>query len=139
MIDATPDVKFQLWSLHNRFPFVSEKLLNGIFLTHGHIGHYAGLLNLDKAIMNSKNIPVYAMPKMSQFLRDNCPWNELLENLNIDLHNMSDNVVCTLNNIQDGDIVLVDGTFFGGTELPNRDMSKIPHPTIESSLQRFTN
>ena len=186
MIDATPDFKFQLRSLHNQLPFVSEKLLDGIFLTHGHIGHYTGILNLDKAIMNSKNIPVFAMPKMSQFLRDNFPWKGLLENHNIDLYNMSDNVSYALNNrisimpflvphrdeytetvgfqilgpnkkvlyipdidrweqfekidslIQDCDIVLVDGTFFSGNELLGRDMSKIPHPTIESSLLRFS-
>ncbi|MBT3357312.1 MAG: hypothetical protein HN534_00325 [Euryarchaeota archaeon] len=31
----------------------------------------------------------------------------------------------------------IDGTFWNGEELSNRDMSKIPHPTIEESLMRL--
>jgi pyrroloquinoline quinone biosynthesis protein B len=30
---------------------------------------------------------------------------------------------------------LLDGTFFSGKELPGRNMSLVPHPTIESSLE----
>ena len=35
------------------------------------------------------------------------------------------------------DIAYLDGTFFSGDELPGRDMSKVPHPTIASSMTRF--
>lgn len=35
------------------------------------------------------------------------------------------------------DVAYLDGTFFSGDELPGRDMSQIPHPTISSSLERF--
>ena len=30
--------------------------------------------------------------------------------------------------------VLIDGTFFAGNEIPNRDMSEIPHPFIVESM-----
>ena len=35
------------------------------------------------------------------------------------------------------DIALLDGTFWSGGELQGRDMSVVPHPTIEESLQRL--
>ncbi len=35
------------------------------------------------------------------------------------------------------DVALLDGTFFDERELPGRDMTQIPHPTVKSSLQRF--
>lgn len=31
----------------------------------------------------------------------------------------------------------LDATFYNGQELPGRDMSQIPHPTIEQSMERF--
>jgi pyrroloquinoline quinone biosynthesis protein B len=41
------------------------------------------------------------------------------------------------NMIRDCDIALLDGTFLSDRELPGRDMSTIPHPTIEHSVNRF--
>lgn len=35
------------------------------------------------------------------------------------------------------DIALVDGSFFSGDELPGRDMSQIPHPTVQESVELF--
>lgn len=39
--------------------------------------------------------------------------------------------------VRDVDVAYVDGTFFDIAELPNRDMSEIPHPFIVESLARF--
>jgi pyrroloquinoline quinone biosynthesis protein B len=39
--------------------------------------------------------------------------------------------------IRDVDVAYLDGTFFNGDELPNREMSEIPHPFIVESLERF--
>jgi pyrroloquinoline quinone biosynthesis protein B len=36
------------------------------------------------------------------------------------------------------DIALLDGTFYQNGELPGRDMSEVPHPFVEESLQRFS-
>lgn len=36
------------------------------------------------------------------------------------------------------DISLVDATFYDDTELPGRDMSKIPHPLVVDTLQRLS-
>lgn len=35
------------------------------------------------------------------------------------------------------DIALIDGTFFSDQELPDRDMSSIPHPRVVDSVKRF--
>ncbi len=35
------------------------------------------------------------------------------------------------------DYALLDGAFFANGEIPGRDMSQIPHPFIEESLDRF--
>ena len=81
IVDVTPDVNFQLQALiGNAKP--SEKL-DGIFLTHAHMGHYAGLLNFGRESLNSNNIPVYLMPKFFDFISNNGPWDQLIKNDNI--------------------------------------------------------
>ena len=40
--------------------------------------------------------------------------------------------------IQQNDYILIDGTFFGQNEIPNRNMMEIPHPFIVESLERFS-
>jgi len=84
IIDATPNINFQLIDLiGNGDP---SKKLNGIFLTHAHMGHYAGLLNFGRESLNSKNIPLYLMPKFYNFILNNGPWNQLVELNNIKLN-----------------------------------------------------
>jgi len=41
--------------------------------------------------------------------------------------------------LKDVDIAYLDGSFFANGELPNRDMSLIPHPFIVESIARFRN
>ena len=36
------------------------------------------------------------------------------------------------------DFALLDGTFYKNGELPGRDMSEVPHPFVEESLQQFS-
>ena len=86
LIDATPDFASQLHILEN----IHKTKLSGIFLTHAHIGHYSGLLQLGREVMGARDMPVYAMPRMKSFLYENSPWNQLLslENIKIiDLKN----------------------------------------------------
>jgi len=86
LIDATPDFASQLHILEN----IHKTKLSGIFLTHAHIGHYSGLLQLGREVMGAEDMPVYAMPRMKSFLYENSPWNQLLslENIKIiDLKN----------------------------------------------------
>ena len=41
--------------------------------------------------------------------------------------------------ILENDYILIDGTFFGDGEIPNRSMEEIPHPFIIESMERFGN
>lgn len=94
LIDATPNVNHQLKALIGTSN-PSEKL-NGIFLTHAHMGHYSGLLNFGREAMNSKNIPLYLMPRFYNFIQDNGPWNQLVKLENVMLKRIYDREKITL-------------------------------------------
>lgn len=85
MIDATPDFREQLRRLDAILPSATEQPLSGILLTHAHIGHYTGLMFLGHESMAAKNVPVYAMPRMKEFLSRNGPWDQLVQFRNIRL------------------------------------------------------
>ncbi len=58
-------------------------------LTHAHIGHYSGLMFLGKEALGGKSIPVYALPRMRDFLQHNGPWAQLISEKNIDLKHLN--------------------------------------------------
>ena len=90
LFDATPDFPEQLQRLDEAAPSQAGRPgLSGIFLTHAHIGHYAGLMYLGKEVLGAKDVPVYAMPRMSRFLTDNGPWQQLVRLNNIALKPLS--------------------------------------------------
>ena len=85
LFEATPDFKDQLYLLDRAAPTSRRPGLDGIFLTHGHIGHYAGLIHLGREAMGAKGVPVFAMPRMKAFLEKNGPWELLVRLGNIKL------------------------------------------------------
>ncbi len=96
IIDATPD-------LPEQFEFLKQITgdrtndITGIFLTHAHIGHYTGLMYLGRESMSSKDIKVYAMPRMKQMLEQNAPWSQLVGLKNISLQPLADMTDVKLN------------------------------------------
>lgn len=84
VFDATPDIREQLFALQTVAPD-PRYTLAGIFLTHAHIGHYTGLMHLGFEASGSRDVPVYAMPRMLSFLNDNGPWSQLVRYRNIRL------------------------------------------------------
>lgn len=82
LFEASPDFTTQLQQLQESSGITT---LSGIFLTHAHMGHYAGLLQLGREAMGAKGIPVYVMPRMKEFLESNAPWSQLLALGNIQL------------------------------------------------------
>ena len=88
LFEATPDIANQLRHLSNVSHEGSSDVPDGIFLTHAHIGHYTGLMYLGKEAMDSQNIPVFTMPRMSTFLTKNGPWDQLINRNNIKLNNI---------------------------------------------------
>ncbi|MGG8496744.1 MBL fold metallo-hydrolase [Tenacibaculum sp. TC6] len=185
MFDATPDFTKQAKLLTN---YVKEKEVpDGIFLTHGHIGHYTGIMYLGREAMSAAKVPVYAMPRMREYLTNNGPWSQLVSTKNIALQPIQNDTTLMLNQriavtplqvphrdeytetvgymihygkkkalfipdidkwqkwersiveyIKEVDIAFLDATFFKNGEI-NRDMSEVPHPFVEESMQLFEN
>jgi pyrroloquinoline quinone biosynthesis protein B len=69
LVDATPSLPDQLQALTS-----DDQDLAGILLTHGHMGHYTGLLHLGREAMGADDVPVYAMPRMAGLLTGSEPW-----------------------------------------------------------------
>lgn len=100
MLECTPDFREQLHLLDRLAPveFASgTSHLNGILLTHAHIGHYSGLIHLGHEAMGASGIPVYAMPRMTGFLRKSGPWSQLVDLKNIELRALADQQTIALN------------------------------------------
>ncbi|WOK04379.1 MBL fold metallo-hydrolase [Imperialibacter roseus] len=88
MIEATPDFKSQ-WHDLNEKAGLNNTSPDGIFLTHAHVGHYTGLMELGREIMGAASVPVYGMPVMRSFLTQNGPWSQLVALENISLQKLA--------------------------------------------------
>lgn len=97
MIDATPDFRVQLRLLDEIQAPCGTPGLDGILLTHGHIGHYTGLMFLGHESIGAKDVPVYVMPRMHTFLSNHGPWDQLVRYKNIELKSLSAGHVIQLN------------------------------------------
>jgi pyrroloquinoline quinone biosynthesis protein B len=78
LFDATPDFRSQVDTLTGGRP------PDGIFLTHGHIGHYTGLMYLGRESVDAEGVPVYGTERMATFLKNSGPWSLLVSRRNID-------------------------------------------------------
>ena len=94
LFDATPDIVPQLGEILER----SGSKKYSVFLTHAHMGHYTGLAHFGREAANTSKVPVYAMPRMLEFLAKNGPWNQLLKLQNITLNGLEEGVPRTLKN-----------------------------------------
>jgi pyrroloquinoline quinone biosynthesis protein B len=89
LIDATPDLASQLESLNQGRKDVDRfRPVDGILLTHAHVGHYSGLMLLGREALGARGVPVYATPRMARFLRENAPWSQLVALGNVELREM---------------------------------------------------
>jgi pyrroloquinoline quinone biosynthesis protein B len=85
LLDATPALPEQLARLDAVAPSATPPGIDGILLTHGHIGHYTGLMWLGREVMGTHGVPLYVMPRMAQFLTTNGPWSQLVSIGNVSL------------------------------------------------------
>lgn len=96
IFDATPDLPKQFEMLKGKTRDRSNRI-DGIFLTHAHIGHYTGLMFLGRESMNTNAVKVFAMPRMRQMLEQNAPWSQLVSLKNIAIHPLADKTEVRLN------------------------------------------
>jgi pyrroloquinoline quinone biosynthesis protein B len=96
MLDCTPDFPAQLHALDQLAKVPSSPGLDGVLLTHGHIGHYTGLMHLGRESLGASGVPVYAMPRMRALLEASAPW-ELLNRLdNVEIRDLQGGVCVEL-------------------------------------------
>lgn len=88
MFEATPDITYQLNNLNNSI-FQEFLLPESLYITHAHIGHYTGLMYFGREALGSKNLLVKVLPKMSEFLKSNGPWNQLVNINNIEIQKLN--------------------------------------------------
>ncbi|MEL6530245.1 MAG: MBL fold metallo-hydrolase [Pseudomonadota bacterium] len=102
LFDATPAITRQLADLEQATRLDRTKpprpglRIDGVFLTHAHIGHYFGLAYFGREAAGAKDVPVFAMPRMAKFLRSNGPWSQLVELGNIAITEMAEGQVTVL-------------------------------------------
>ncbi|MDX2343074.1 MAG: MBL fold metallo-hydrolase, partial [Acidimicrobiia bacterium] len=106
LLDAGPDFRQHLAELNK-----ADIELEGILLTHGHIGHYTGLMFLGREAMNTQSLPVWAAPRLAEFISSNGPWRQLVDGGNIDLRVLEPNV----------DLALTHQVSAMGFPVPHRD------------------
>lgn len=190
LFDASPAITEQLAILDSIEPLASgseSRLgIDGVFLTHAHMGHYLGLAWLGFEAANPKGIRVYAMPRMAEFLHANGPWSQLVEFGNISISKLRSNSFVLLSPsfavqpllvphrdefsetvgfairtgeqtalylpdldswakleemggvsledlVAEFDNLFIDATFWDDNEL-GRDMSAIPHPRVQATM-----
>lgn len=198
VIDATPDLPAQIAALadvRDAPPDGTDRSpLDGVLLTHAHMGHYLGLAHLGFEAVSTRDLPVWCTPRMAAFLRGNGPWSQLVSLSNVALREVepaamagaaggeradlgdgvtaealavphrdeySDTVAWRLHGprrtvlyvpdvdgweewgegleraLEGVEVAIVDATFYSDHELGDRDVSKIGHPRITESLERF--
>ena len=187
LLDASPDIRSQGRTLleWSGYPEGRETLVDGVAITHAHMGHYAGLLHFGKESANTERLRLIATPSFHSFAASNEPWKSLVSNgtvlpvplvgsVSIDEtmsiagipvpHRADHTDTVGLSIIVDGvptffylpDIddwglwpdvesvlsahkaSLIDATFSSVDELPNRDMSKIRHPLVTDTIERYS-
>ncbi|HEX9943615.1 MAG TPA: MBL fold metallo-hydrolase [Thermoanaerobaculia bacterium] len=89
LVDATPDLPAQIEEINTFRPHPAGRVdrapVDGVLLTHAHIGHYLGLAHFGFESLNTKEIPVWVSPRMAGYLRTNGPWSQLVRLGNVAL------------------------------------------------------
>ena len=91
MLEASPAIETQVALLHELTGTTDRgrRPVDGILLTHAHIGHYAGLVQLGREVASTKSVPVWSTPRFAGFLRENGPWSQLVKLGQIELMEIS--------------------------------------------------
>ena len=83
LIDASPHLPEQV-ELARQFGVQSATdgrpaLFDGIYVTHAHLGHYAGLAYLGREAYGTAETALHGTPRLMEFLRSNGPWSLLFD------------------------------------------------------------
>ncbi len=84
LFDATPDIARQVERARGLGGPPEDApgrpaLFDGIFITHAHLGHVVGLLQLGREAYGSAPVPLIGTERMAGFLGSNGPWSLLFD------------------------------------------------------------
>jgi len=108
LVDATPDVVSQIIDLQDG-DARGRRPLDGVLLTHAHIGHYLGLALLGKESLSAQEVPLYSTESMAHYLTQNGPWSLLVASKQIMLRSL------------EGEIRLTDNLRVEALAVPHRE------------------
>lgn len=116
LFDASPDLREQVERARphpasRREVGERPALFDGVFLTHAHVGHYAGLMQFGREIYGAHDLPIWVAPRMREFLSSNGPWSLLVESHAIALVDMP----------LDHEVELAPDLFVSALRVPHRD------------------
>ena len=115
IVDATPDIAEQLRRLRQYRDWpegrVDRTPIDGVLLTHAHIGHYLGLAHFGFEVMHASGVAGYCTPRMASFLRSNAPWSQLVEKGELEL----------VESVPGKTVDLGGGVSFTPIQVPHRD------------------
>ncbi|GAB7095281.1 pyrroloquinoline quinone biosynthesis protein PqqB [Halolamina litorea] len=74
LVDASMDVRHQV---------VGD--VDGVVFTHAHLGHFPGILQFGREVLDADALPVYCTEGLAEFVRTNQPFTKLVSNGNVDL------------------------------------------------------
>ncbi len=102
LIDPTADIRFQ----------IVGDYIDGIFASHGHLGHITGLLYFGRESLDATKLPVYCTEKTKDFIMKNDPYRLLIDRNNIEI-----------NEIEDGSEEEIQGGVIEARQVPHRHLS----------------
>jgi pyrroloquinoline quinone biosynthesis protein B len=149
LIDATPDFAAQMETLGG--------LPDGILLTHAHIGHYLGLAQLGREVVDLENIVLVEIEPDVEF---SLAPDLAVTAIEVPHRDEDSDTVAFLIRGPDASILwlpdidrwdrwdrrlpdffsgtpltaFVDGTFFSADEIPGRPQTDIPHPLVPTTV-----
>jgi pyrroloquinoline quinone biosynthesis protein B len=77
LLDASPDLRTQYGVLRDATGDPAPTI-RAVGITHGHMGHYAGLVHFGKEAAATDGVPLIAPTSLLTFLAENEPWASLL-------------------------------------------------------------
>ena len=91
LVEATPQIEAQLDLFSKLTGQMRSKdyPVDGLLLTHAHMGHYLGLAHFGREVADAESLKTWVTPAMGKFLEHNAPWSQLVELDQIRLHQVS--------------------------------------------------
>ena len=91
LIEATPAIEEQLALLHRLAGGAphGRAPVDGVLVTHAHIGHYLGLAHFGREVCATQGLPLWVSPRMAGFLREHGPWKQLVQLGQIDVREVA--------------------------------------------------